>query len=285
MISLKSRIAAAIFLAIGLAAQARAASEFQYSIPPGWRDLKFALTPANGNRDVNDIPQQLMVDAMSGRFAAVAVDPNGTTYQKAGATFNAIEAQVTGRLSVEAVNRGASDLISQLTAAGVTATLIDAKLVKLNGVEVGRTIVNIETEKENRTLLQYLITGKKSLTVLSYAAPKADFDRYLPTFEASALATRGGYKFGWNWERTFVAGGIGALIFGAASLIMGYVRKRRDAEAAENAEPGGEAVAPARAPAAAPLKKSSKYTWTCPGCGNPVPSRLDQCRCGAAKPT
>ncbi|HEX7560307.1 MAG TPA: hypothetical protein VF386_13990, partial [Usitatibacter sp.] len=139
MIALKSRIAAGIFLAMGLAAQAHAASEFQYSIPPGWRDLKFALTPANGNRDVNDIPQQLMVDAMSGRFAAVAVDPNGTTYQKAGATFNAIEAQVTGRLSVEAVNRGASDLISQLTAAGVTATLIDAKLVKLNGVEVGRT--------------------------------------------------------------------------------------------------------------------------------------------------
>jgi hypothetical protein len=287
LIALRFRILAGLFLAIGLAAQAHAASEFQYSIPPGWRDLKLALSPANGNRDVNDIPQQLLVDTMSGRFAAVAVDPNGTTYQKAGATFNAIEANTTGRMTVEALNRAGADLISQLAAAGFTATLLEARVVKMNGVNVGMTTVDIETEKETRRLLQYLITGKKTMAVLSFAAPKADFDRYLPAFEASARATKGGYNYGsWDWERTFVAGGLGALIFGASAFVMGYVRKRRDAEAAVDAGDGGEpvAAAPARAAGASPLKKASKYTWTCPGCGNPVPSRLDQCRCGTGKP-
>jgi len=280
----KFRILAGIFLAT-VATQANAASEFQYSIPPGWRDLRLALTPANGNKDVNDIPQQLMVDAMSGRFAAVAVDPDGTTYQRAGATFNAKEAPTTGLLTLDAMKKGATDLVAQFEAAGLPATLVEVKMVKLNGVNVGMTTIDVESVWGSRRLLQYLITGHKSLTVLSYAAPKADFSRYLSTFEASARATKGGYNYGsFNWESVFVSAGIGALVFGVAGLIMGFVRKQRDAAAAGAAD-GGEAVAraPARSSSASPQKKSSKYVWTCTACGNPVPMRIDQCRCGAAK--
>jgi hypothetical protein len=279
------RILAGIFLAI-VATQAIAASEFQYSIPQGWRDLRFALTPANGNKDVNDIPQSLLLDAASGQFAAVAVDPAGTTYQRAGATFNAKETQTTGKLTLEAMTKGAADLVTQFEKAGLPATLIEAKLVKMNGVNVGMTTIDVESNWGNRRLVQYLITGHKSLTVLSFAAPKADYDRYLPVFEASARATKGGYNYGsFDWQRVFVAGGIGGLISVVAGSILAFVRKRRNAEAAVAAGDGGSAAAaPARTPGAAPPKKSSKYTWTCPGCGNPVPSRLDQCRCGAAKP-
>jgi hypothetical protein len=282
----KFRILAGIFLAI-LATQAIAASEFQYSIPPGWRDLHAAIAPGADDHLTDDIPQALMRDAANRQFAVVAVDPAGTTYQRAGATFNAKEAQTTGKLTPEAMTKGATDLVAQFEKAGLPATLVEAKLAKLNGVNVGVITIDVESTWGNRRLLQYLITGHKSLTVLSFAAPKADFDRYLPVFEASARATKGGYNYGsFNWDSVFVSGGIGGLVAVVAGSIIAYFRKRRDAEAASVAEDDGPAIATAttRAPAAPALKKSSKYTWACPSCGNPVPSRLDQCRCGAPKP-
>jgi hypothetical protein len=280
------RILAGIFLAI-LATQAIAASEFQYSIPPGWTDLRAAIVPGSDDHLTDNIPQALMRDAENRQFVVVAVDPVGTTYQRAGATFNAKEAQTTGKLTLDEMKKGAADLVAHFEAAGLPATLVETKVVKLNGVNVGTITIDVESTWGNRRLLQYLITGHKSLTVLSFAAPKADFDRYLPVFEASARATKGGYNHGsFDWERVFVAGGIGGLISVVAGSILAYVRKRRDAEAAIPEGDGEPAIAMAtsKAPAASPMRKSSKYTWTCASCGNPVPLRLDQCRCGGAKP-
>jgi hypothetical protein len=282
----KFRILAGIFLAT-VAMQANAASEFQYSIPSGWRDLRAAIVPGSDDHLTDDIPQALMRDAANRQFAVVAVDPVGTTYQRAGATFNAKEAQTTGKLTPDAMTKGATDLVAQFEKAGLPATLVEAKLVKLNGVNVGMITIDVESTWGSRRLLQYLITGHKSLTVLSFAAPKDDFSRYLPVFEASARATKGGYNYGaFDWESVFVSGGIGGLVAVVAGSVIAYVRKRRDAEAADGAADGGDAVAraPARARFASPPKKSSKYVWTCPSCGNPVPMRIDPCRCGTPKP-
>jgi hypothetical protein len=285
MVVAKFRILAGIFVAV-LATQANAASEFQYSIPSGWTDLHAAIAPGADDHLTDNIPQALMRDAENRQFAVVAVDPVGTTYQKAGATFNAKEAQTTGKLTSEAMTKGATELVAQFEKAGLPATLVEAKLVKLNGVNVGTITIDVESTWGNRRLLQYLITGRKSLTVLSFAAPKDEFSRYLPVFEASARATKGGYNYGsFNWDSFFVSGGIGALVAAVAGSIIAFVRKRRDAEAADVAD-GGDAIAsaPARGRSSPPQKKTSKYVWTCQSCGNPVPMRIDQCRCGAPKP-
>lgn len=274
-----------VCLAMGLATPANAAGEFQYTIPAGWLDLRAAITVA-GLKDTSNVPQRLLQDAAGGRFAVVAVDPVGTTRERAGATFNAVEMQGAGRVTIEVVNKGMGELVAQLEAAGLGVSVIEATLTRLNGVTVGMTTVDIDTPQGSRRLRQYLISGRKSATVLSYAAPKAEFDRYLPVFEASARATKGGYDSGsFNWERAFVTGGIGALFFGAAGFIITYLRKRRTADGEGEAADGGQPVASMPgARSTPPPKKTSKYVWTCPGCGNPVPARLKQCRCGAVKP-
>jgi hypothetical protein len=273
------RILAGVFLAIGITAQAHAASEFQYSIPPGWRDLRDALHPANGVKDVDNIPQQLMTEAASGRYTVVAVDPEGTTSRQVGASFNVVEAPKTQRVTLDVVNGAGDSVVKQLRSGGLRPTLIEARVSKLNGVNVGIITIDATSDQGTRRLLQYLIPGHKSLAVLTYAAPQRDFSRYLPAFEASALATRGAYEPGWfNWKSFFVSGAIGGLVAMAASLVMSFMRKRRDALAGIT-EDGAEA---AHAPS--PPKKASKYVWECPACGNPVPIRLTQCRCGAAKP-
>jgi hypothetical protein len=275
---------AAACLAMCLASPA-SAGEFEYSIPAGWIDLRAAITYA-GSRDTSNIPQRLLQDAGGGQYAVAAADPNGSTKDKAGATFNAVEMPGAGRVTIEVVKKGVDELVGQLEAAGLRVSVIDATLTKLNGVNVGMTTIDVDTPRGTRTLRQYLITGRKNMTVLSYGAPKAEFDRYLPVFEASARATKGGYEAGWfNWKRILVNAGIGALFFGMVGFVMGYVRKRRDA--AEQGETAGDAQPAASKPgtrSAPPAKKTSRYVWACPGCGNPVPARLDQCRCGTARP-
>lgn len=272
-------------LAMGLALPGHAAGEFDYTIPAGWLDLRAAISVA-GFKDTSNVPQRLLQDAGSGRFAAVAVDPSGSTKEMAGATFNAVEMQGAGRITIEVVNKGVEELVAQMEAAGLRVSVIEATLTKLNGVNVGMTTVDVDTPQGSRTLRQYLISGRKSATVLTYAAPKADFDRYLPVFEASARATKGGYNSGsFNWQRSFVVGGLGALFFGAASFVITYLRKRRAADEDGEAAGGGEsAPITQRSNSTPPAKKASRYVWTCPACGNPVPARLDQCRCGTAKP-
>lgn len=121
--------------------------------------------------------------------------------------------------------------------------------------------------------MQDLISGRKISTVLSFAAPREDFDRYKPVFEGAAQATRGAYSHGGiNWGRAFVSGGVvgGAVALGY--LVLGLVRRRRDSSEWEGA------------PEPAPLRRASKYTWVCPACKNLVPTALDKCRCGAPRP-
>jgi hypothetical protein len=134
-------------------------------------------------------------------------------------------------------------------------------------VNVGMIRFDAKDEKENRTLLQYIIPGRKSAAVLTFSTPKPDFDKYLPVFEASARATKGGYESGsFSWVRLVATGGLCAL-FGVS---VALIRKRRNANAGT--------------PPMSPQKKSSRNVWDCPGCGKPVPIRLEQCRCGTAKP-
>jgi hypothetical protein len=124
--------------AIGLAPGANAASEFQYSIPSGWLDLR---EPAN--RKVDNIPPKLLEDAASGGFAVVAVEPQGS----AGAVFNAVEAPSTGRITLQEMEKYAPALKEHFKANGFTAIIWDTKVVKLNGVNVGKITFEAKDEK------------------------------------------------------------------------------------------------------------------------------------------
>ncbi len=119
--------------------------------------------------------------------------------------------------------------------------------------------------------------------MLTYSAPKDEFAKYLPVFRASARATQGGYaaSSGFNWKQTLAVGAFAGFV----GLIIAVLRKALAGSKKGEALEGAIQAATGRpaAPAAPPAKKVS-YVWTCPGCGKPVPLRIDQCRCGTAKP-
>ncbi len=266
---------------IMLFATSRPGGEFQYRLPDGWRDLR-----KTRSQPASDLPQQVMADAASGRFAFMAVDPRNTRYDRLGSTFNAVETTTTGRVTEELAREQAAALGAQVKAAGLGFKLVDVKAVKIDGVPATATTAELETPQQTRTLLQYVLPGRKIAAVLSYSAPKEEFSRYLPVFEASAQATRGGYDHGsYHWERGVVAAGIGGAVGLCSMLALQLVRRRRDAQEAAEFAADGEGASVAAAPKPRPLAKSaSKYVWICPECDKPVPMRLTECRCGGAKP-
>jgi hypothetical protein len=274
-----------ILAAIGLAAQVHA-GEFQYSVPQGWWDV-LAPNPPESGRDMTNMPKAMLVEATSGHFKAYAIDPRNTTSKRPGAIFNAVEQPGSVIVTLDEVNKVAASLIEALAAAGRKATIDEYSVFKLDGVPVGMITIDVDDGREEaRMLRQYLIPGKKSATVLTYAVSKAEYTSYLAVFEASARATKGASNNGYSWQRGLIVGGVGGLTFAIASIILALVRRRRDVAAQAEAAQGGEALAGTapRASAAPAAKKASKYVWNCPACGNPVPMRLALCRCGAAKP-
>jgi hypothetical protein len=271
---------AGIVLAAGIATCA-GAGEFQYSIPAGWRDV------LKSSQDASGIPQRMLTEAATGRFAVYAVDPSNTTPDKPGSTFNAVETPgPVGRITDMGLDSYSAELVAQIRAAGLKAGLVDVNVVSMNGVDVGMVTIDTDTEDGgNRRLLQFLFSGKKSGTVLTYAAPKDQFAQYLPVFRASARATQGGYAASsFNWRQTLAVGAFAAFVGLVIALLRKFLAGTKGGEALEEAIKAatGRPATPA-APAPLPAKKVS-YVWTCPGCGKPVPLRIDQCRCGTAKP-
>jgi hypothetical protein len=282
---MRFRIPVGIFFAIGLAMQANADSEFEYSIPTGWRDLRADVVNAGARyKNIEKVPPSLLEAAASGQYAVLAIEPMGTTRERAGAVFNAVERPPVGRVTPALVSKLGADIVAQYNGAGLTARLVEARVVKLNGVNVARFTLDADGGTESQSVVQYVIPGRKGVTVLTFLAPKPDFATFLPVFEASARATQGGHEppyFKFRWTTLLdVVGSLAILAFG-----LGLMYKRRKAKAAREREAGdAPGKAPAAAPPTLPKKNPATHVWTCPACGKPVPARLEQCRCGAAKP-
>jgi hypothetical protein len=272
----------ALVLAVGLAAPAHA-GEFVYSIPQGWSDL-IAPNPAETGRDMTRIPKDMLAEATSGRFRAYAADPvENAAYP---AIFNAVEQPGSVVVTLDEVNKAGAEMAESFAKRGIKVTVDEYSVFKLNGVPVGMMTLDLQGGANSRMIRQYLIPGKKTATVLTYSIPKYEFPRYLPAIEASARATTGAYDHGgYSWKRGLTVAAIGGFTSAIAYIVLMLVRRRRDIAARAEAAQGDEAgAAPSRRAGAVPVAKASKYTWSCPGCGNPVPMRLEQCRCGAAKP-
>ena len=270
----------ALLMLFAFATTANAASEFSYKIPDGWENLKISSRDAEFN-------SLLMSEAKSGKYAVYVADP-GNNKTRLGSTFNVLEAQTTGRITQQTADKAGSELVQQLGRAGMAYRLIEAKIVKIGGVDSAVTVGDMDTSEGRRRLMQYIISGEKMSAILSYSAPVDEFDRYRSVFESSALATRGTYApGGFSFKRSLTVGAITGGIALIASWIIAMTRRRRD----RDAELTGDAevrpsFATARATPASPAAnaRATKYTWVCPDCNNPVPLRLDTCRCGGKKP-
>jgi hypothetical protein len=277
----KFRTLAALALATGIATAH--AGEFVYTAPSGWWDL-IAPNPPEAGRDMTRIPKDMLTEAMSGKFMAYSADPvENASYP---AMFKAVEQPGTVVVTLDEVNKAAAEMIRALAASGIRATIDEYSVFKLNGVPAGMLTIDLGGTGNSRMIRQYLIPGKKTATVLSYSIPKYEYARYLPAIEASARATKGAYdNGGYSFKRGGTAFVVGGLVGALGYVVIVLARRRRAIAAQSEATEGGDAVAAAPGARPAPVaKKAAKYVWNCPACGNPVPLRLEQCRCGAAKP-
>jgi hypothetical protein len=216
-----------------------------------------------------------------------------------------VESKTTGAITETDAQTLGAGLLQQLRDAGAMASLHRTSVTKLKGVSVAVLELEVHNVEGGRKLRQYVIPGKTTSAILTYAASRRDYDRQLPEFEASMQATIGAHdhgKFhlvpfvkslfggsgskasgdrkGIRWDEVFYAGAIGAVVAGIASVVLRTIRRRRAGDAGD--EDAGAGVSPA--PKKAAPRKPTKHLWYCEQCGNPVPLRLGECRCGGKKP-
>jgi hypothetical protein len=272
------RMAAACLAIVLATASAASGSDFTYQVPDGFRELRTATRP--GNVDESNVPPDLVKDALNSRYVLVAIDPRSTTSEKVGATFNVVEANTTGHMTLDIAMKAVDGIVAELRKRGIPANVIDASVVPMNGIDTAVLTFELRERNAPRRTRQYIIPGPHNSAVLSYSAPRADFERYYPAFLRSVRATQVAgapppESAKWNWKEFFLWGLIGALGGAALYIIRKFIQKGGDegAVAAQDAAPKKE-----------PPRRASKHLWYCEQCGKPVPIRLDQCRCGGIKP-
>lgn len=235
-----------------------------YRLPKGWIDL------VDPDAETAGLPVNLVQQARSGRYMIYAYDPASLTRQGAN-TFNVVEMRAQGAVTEAVMRKTADGASKQARDMGLEMRFLETKVVKLAGVDVGRSVSLMTAGGVTVKLLQYLVTGKTMAATLTYACAPADFDRYVPVFEESAMATTGAYQHprGIDLARVLKTGAIGGVLGLIGSLAFAAAKKRKPVPAT--------AAAPAAAARSAAL-------WDCPTCKRRVPNRIEQCRCGTPRP-
>ncbi len=183
------------------------ASDFKYQVPTGFRELRTGTRP--GDADESNVPARLLAQARNPHYVLVAVDPLTTTRNFVGATFNVVEMKTTGHMTLDLASKTAHALADSMN-----ATLIDVNVVPINGVDSAVTTMEVSDGRGTIRMRQYVFPGPNGAAVLTYSAPRDDFDKYDYFFQASAKATTGAAEPGvkWNWKEFFLWGLAGALL-------------------------------------------------------------------------
>jgi hypothetical protein len=246
-------------LCLSLVPAAWAAGDFTYKIPDGWINVTDPAAPTD------DIPQFVVQEGRSGKYALYAVDPRMTSAQGSLVSFNVIEQAGSGRVTEPMLRATAAEMTRGVANSGLTMEVQDMKLAKLGGADIGVITSIMGTRRGSLQLVQYMIPGKSRAAVLTYGCPPGEIDRYRPIFESSAMATTGVYDHGGFKFKNIVMFGVLAAI---VAVVIGVV-----------ATPSSKKKAPqAYAANAAPIM------WDCATCKRRVPMRMDACRCGAPRP-
>jgi hypothetical protein len=267
------------FTAMVLAtASAAFGSDFTYKVPDGFRELRTQSRP--GDVDESKIPPQMVKDALNPRYILVAIDPLTTTRNEVGATFNVVEMKSTGHMTLDTAKKAADGIAASFKAKGLSTSVVSVNVASINNVDTGVITLDLDDGTGARRTRQYVLPGLHGAAILSYSAPRADFESYYPSFLRSLRATRGAAEpvsepARFNWTEFFLSGLIGGLIGVAGFGIKKFLGKRT--------EKAGEVAAADEAPKKTPPRRASKHLWYCDDCGKPVPIRLDECRCGGKK--
>lgn len=250
---------AALGLCLLFVSAAYAANGFTYRIPDGWIDV------TDPSSSTENIPSFVVQEARSGKYVHYAVDPRMVTAQGAQVSFNALEQKGSGRITTAGLHQTAAEMTQGVATSGFTMNVMDMKIQKLKGVDIGVITSVMETPRGNLQLVQYMIPGKTHLAVLTYGCPPDQLDHYRPIFESAAMATTGAYDHNlFNVKAIVLAtivGGVGAAVIALIAVAAGKKK-----------------------PAPARIASSGPILWDCATCKRRVPMRMDACRCGAPRP-
>lgn len=252
-------VAIAVFLG---AATLAAAEPLQYRMPPGWVDLADPATNVAG------YPANAAREARTGKYRIYAIEPETALPQGAQASMNVLELNAGDRVTDAVLQQAVDEAVRGAQAAHYTMDILDKRLMKLGDVDIGVVDSTLGNVNGTMRLRQYFIPGSPKSAVITYGCAPNQFDHYRPTFEASAMATTGAHAGGFSFKSAMRGAFIGAII---GALIGGIVFAMKKAT--------GGSAAPAVAAQSAPAA-----TWECPTCHRRVPLRIEECRCGTARP-
>ncbi len=255
--------AAAVLLA---AATLGGAEPLRYHMPPGWVDLADPATR------VALYPMSAVYEARSGKYRIYAIEPDTATPQGAAALMNVLEIDLRGRMTQEVMRRAAEEAFEKARAVQYDLIVLDTRLAKLGDVDIGVMDSTLGNRAMKMRLRQYFVPGTPKSAVITYACAPAQFEHYLPLFEASAMATTGAHASsnGFDWKSAMggaLKGAVAGALIGAAVFAVIAKTKSRGT-----------------APAAAAVRTTPATMWECPTCRRRVPMRIAECRCGTARP-
>jgi len=176
---------AAAALAVGIHAW-RAEAPLAFRVPDGWLDLSAGAPESR----LVGLPEPIVEQARSGRFAALAVEPAPAAGRLA-ATFIAIVQPHPLRVDDGAAGRLASGLLHVTRWAGADAHVQRTDVVQVGGIDALRVEARVALGSREARQVVYAIPAGDRTAILAYACEPSSCSRLLPTFDASARATKG----------------------------------------------------------------------------------------------
>ena len=155
---------------------------FQFSIPAGWTDL----SPDAQASNFDGLPSEVVQEARSGKYAAVAFELGSTD----GFAENMNARILDGTLGYEPIE----EIVRQLEAldTGSPSSVVEAAYVTVAGVRCLKLVIDRDELGMKVRTLQYMMPGgNERYAVVSYASTPEMFESYRAQFEASVQRTVG----------------------------------------------------------------------------------------------
>lgn len=201
-----------------------ASPAFRFQIPEGFRDLSPGLPDAS----FEGLPNAIVAEVRSGKYVAFAMDfrEEDGFYEN----FNVVVQKGAMRVDEDFANGYKKTFPAEFSRIlGAPVAVLECGVSTLGGVTVLRTVYDVQNPAVPMRQLQYMVPGgNEEWATLTYTATPSTFERYLPSFEASAAATEGATDAKvFDWGRVGRGALYGAGIGAVVGLILQIVKKRK----------------------------------------------------------
>jgi hypothetical protein len=181
-------VVVAVMLGGGSLAWAADPAPFTFSTPPGWLNVSRDSSAADRAR----IPAAMLEQLDSGKFAFFAADVDHVDdgfMVSVNAVLRMGRPFAMTMAALDVIQGGAAKNLKEM---GFEYQPVKKEIVKIGGVDCGRTVGNLRTpNNDDLTTVGYVIPGRGAAVTLTFTSPRNAFPRYEAIFDAAARQTRG----------------------------------------------------------------------------------------------